>query len=258
MRVEVVLTPPEISRLPRRDLSDATCVVFDVLRATSTILTALFNGARRVYPVGTVEEALTLRASRLPGALLGGERGGVRIDGFDLGNSPREYTSETVAGRDIITTTTNGTVALRACAGAKTVLAGALLNLRALADDLGTDAAKPQCLMLVCAGTGERFALEDGLAAGALITLLTARQEIAALDLDDGSLAMCALFKRWRHNPLGALQASENGRRLAQLGLDGDTEWCARESSLDMVAVLRQQALEGERVPTVPSGDETK
>ena len=133
MRVEAVLTPAEIALLPRRDLSDATCVVFDVLRATSTILTALFNGATRVYPVGTTAEAFTLRDTRLPAALLGGERGGVRIEGFDLGNSPREYTPEIVSGRDIITTTTNGTVALRACAGARTVFAGALLNLRALA-----------------------------------------------------------------------------------------------------------------------------
>ena len=252
MRVEAVLTPAEIARLPQRDLSDATCVVFDVLRATSTILTALFNGATRVYPVGTVEEALNLRATRLPAALLGGERGGVRIDGFDLGNSPREYTPETVSGRDIITTTTNGTVALRACANARTVLAGALLNLRALAEQLSTDTSGTERIVLVCAGTGERFALEDGLAAGALLSLLTARRGPAAIETDDASAAMLALYKRWHRRPLAALQSSENGRRLAQLGLDGDTEWCARESPLDLIAIDRSGALEGEKVPLVP------
>ena len=251
MRVEAVLTPAEIGQLPQRDLRDATCVVFDVLRATSTILTALFNGATRVYPVGTVAEAVTLRDMRLPAALLGGERGGVRIDGFDLGNSPREYTPEQVSGREIITTTTNGTVALRACAGARTVLAGTLLNLRALADHLSADVSTAQRIVLICAGTGERFALEDGFAAGALLTLLKARCETAAFTADDASLAMLAVHKRWRHQPLAALQASENGRRLAQLGLDGDTEWCARESPFDLIAVERQGALVGEKVPPI-------
>ena len=250
MKVEVVLTPAEIALLPQRDLSAATCVVFDVLRATSTILTALFNGARRIYPVLTVEEALGLRDKRSSGALLGGERGGVRIDGFDLGNSPREYTSEAVAGRDIITTTTNGTVALRACEEAQQVLAGAFLNLRALAAFL--IAGDPAHIVLVCAGTGERFALEDGLAAGALISLLAARREerqpAKDLELDDASSAVLALYKRWRDRPLAAMQASENGRRLAEIGLDGDIEWCARESPMDWIAVMREGALEGERV----------
>ncbi len=251
MNVETVLAPAEIARLPGRDLSRATCVVFDVLRATSTILTALFNGARRVYPVSTIEEALVLRAARLPLALLGGEREGRRIEGFDLGNSPREYTPEAVAGRDIITTTTNGTVALRACEAARTVHAGAFLNLRALANRLVADRAQAEHVVLVCAGTGDRFALEDGLAAGALLALLGSRndaprQRVSTLAMDDASAAMLALYKRCRRRPLAALQASENGRRLRQIGLDGDIEWCARESPLDRVALLRAGALEGE------------
>ncbi len=253
MNVETVLTPAEIAKLPGRDLSGAACVVFDVLRATSTILTALFNGARRIYPVSTIQEALALRESRLPMALLGGEREGKRIDGFDLGNSPREYTPEAVAGRDIITTTTNGTVALRACEGAQTVHAGAFLNLRALANRLSAAGAKTGHLVLVCAGTGEHFAFEDGLAAGALLALLGSRAAArrprgGTLAMDDASAAMLALYKRCHRRPLAALQASENGRRLTQIGLDGDIEWCARESPLDWVAVLRAGALAGEKV----------
>lgn len=243
MKVEVVLTPAEIAGLPARDLSDATCVVFDVLRATSTMVTALFNGARRIFPVSTVAEAIALRDARLPNALLGGERGGRRIDRFDLGNSPREYTPEAVAGRDLITTTTNGTVALRACGGARTVLAGALLNLRAVADFLSSDEGNTERIVLVCAGTGERFALEDGLAAGALLALLKS----CGPTVDDASAAVLALYKRWARRPLAALQASENGRRLAEIGLDGDIEWCARESPMDWIAVMRAGALEGQK-----------
>lgn len=251
MNVEVVLTPAEIAGLPRRDLGRTVCVVLDVLRATSTILTALFNGARRIYPVATIEEALALRAARLPDALLGGERGGRRIDGFDLGNSPREHTPEAVAGRDLITTTTNGTVALRACAGARVVMAGALLNLRASKTYVQTywqeHPSVVDRLLLVCAGTGPRFALEDGLAAGALLALFDAK-ELADAGLDDSSRAMLALYGRWRRRPLQALLASENGRRLAEIGLDGDLEWCARESPLPLVAVMRGDALEGEQI----------
>ncbi len=249
MNVEVVLTPAEIAQLLRRDLGGTTCVVFDVLRATSTILTALFNGARRIYPVTTIEEALALRETHFPAALLCGERGGRRPDGFDLGNSPREYTADLVGGRDIITTTTNGTVALRACVGAAAVHAGAFLNLRALAAYLAVRTRETRNLLLVCAGTGERFALEDGLAAGALLALLTAQAPARReWSLDDASAAMLALHKRWRHRPLAALQASENGRRLTEIGLDGDIEWCARESPMNWVALLRQGALEGEKV----------
>ena len=242
MKVEVVLTPAEIAGLPHRDLNGTACVVFDVLRATSTILTALYNGASRVYPVTTVAEARDLRETRLPDALLGGERGGVKIEGFDLGNSPREYTSEIVTGRDIVVTTTNGTVALKACVAAPLVLAGAIVNLRALADYFSACRASVERILLVCAGTGERFALEDGLAAGALIARLNPSA------MDDASAAMLAVYKRQRHNFLKALQTSENGRRLAEIGLDGDIEWCARESPLPLVAVMREGALVGEKI----------
>ena len=257
MNVEVVLTPAEIALLPGRDLRGFTCVVFDVLRATSTMVTALFNGANRIFPVSTIAEALTLRETRLPGALLGGERGGKSLEGFDLGNSPREHTPEAVAGRDIISTTTNGTVALRACDGARTVLAGAFLNLRAVADHLSAHESDGERLLLVCAGTGERFALEDGLAAGALLGLLKARSDAgrphtARFEMDDASVAMLALYKRSERRLLGAMQASENGRRLAELGLDGDIEWCARESPMDWIALMRNGVLEGQKVARGP------
>src|SRR5207247_2327838 len=96
MTIDAVLSPPEIDLLPQRDLSATTCVVFDVLRATSSMITALANGATKIFPVITVEEALELK-KRLPDALLGGERHGDRIEGFDLGNSPLEYRKPTSA-----------------------------------------------------------------------------------------------------------------------------------------------------------------
>ena len=247
MHVEVVLTPAEIAALPGRDLRASTCVVFDVLRATSTMLTAFSHGASRIFPVLTIEEARQLQADHLPDALLGGERGGTKIAGFHLGNSPLEYTREVVAGRDIITTTTNGTVALRACAGAREVLAGAWLNLAALSAFLRRREHLPEGLLLVCAGTDSRFALEDGLAAGALLARL--KSTVGEFDCNDAGLAMLALYRQCGDDPLTAMRSSENGKRLMQTtALQPDVAWCAQTDRLDWIAVLRDGALSGKRV----------
>lgn len=232
MKAEIILTPAEVDQLPGRDLSGATCVVFDVLRATSTIVTALENGAARVFPASNVDEAREWQRTVLPGALLGGERRGVRIDGFQLGNSPREYTSEAVAGRDIITTTTNGTVALRACASAGALHAGALLNLRALGAYLL--ARPPEHLVLVCAGSGRAFSLEDALGAGALLELLG--DPAAGRDAGD---ALRAITARYWAEPAAALRGSYNGRALARIGLGADVEWCAQVSCFEGLAQAR-------------------
>lgn len=239
MEVRTILTPAEIASLPGSDLRGATCVVFDVLRATSTILAALANGARAIFPMLTAEEAFALRETAYPGALLGGERGGVRIDGFDLGNSPREYVPGVVSARDIIITTTNGTVALRACAGAGRVLAAALVNIDATAEFLRSGTREPGPLWLVCAGTGRDFALEDGLAAGALAT----RLEDAGFRPDDATRAMTALYERHRRDLAAALLDSANGQRLVGIGLGEDVTWCVRESVLCEVAVMEKGAI---------------
>jgi 2-phosphosulfolactate phosphatase len=172
MKTDAILTPAELPTLARRDLRQTVCVVFDVLRATSTVVTALQHGAKEVIPVSEISEALALKKSQ-PDVLLAGERDGLRIRAaqtggtdFDLGNSPREFTPQKIRGRTIVSSTTNGTRALRACAGAKTVLAASFLNLRATAQFLRTRRANEW--LLVCAGTRENVALEDVLAAGAL------------------------------------------------------------------------------------------
>ena len=244
MEIRTILTPVEIAALPARDLRGTVCVVFDVLRATSTILAALANGAQGVWPVLTAAEAFAAREERLPEALLGGERGGLRIDGFDLGNSPREYTPEAVAGRDIVTTTTNGTVALRACAGAEAVLAAALVNLDATAAWLRSRHPRPERVLLVCAGTGIDFALEDGLAAGGLAERL---ELDGGCTFDDATTAMVALYVHHRGGLAAALGASSNGRRLAGIRLAEDLAWCARESCLDTVAAMEAGAVRSAR-----------
>jgi 2-phosphosulfolactate phosphatase len=175
--LEVLFTPAEFDTLKNRDLSDTVCVVFDVLRATTSMLAALRHGATQIIPVKEISEALALQRGFPQGTLLAGERDGLRIRAsqtggvdFDLGNSPREFTPERVAGRTIIMTTTNGTCALQACLGARHILAGAFLNLAALADRIKSQ--MPSSLLLVGAGTFDQAAYEDTLAAGALGALV--------------------------------------------------------------------------------------
>lgn len=228
MLIDAVLTPAEIALLPNADLADATCVVFDVLRATSSMLTALAHGAQEIIPVRTIEEARAARETHLD-ALLGGERHGERIDGFDLGNSPFEYREH--SGRRIISTTTNGTIALRACERAARVLVGAILNLSALAEELRR--AQPARLVLVCAGTFTTFALEDAWAAGRLIQLLG---ESAALT--DSAQAVLAIV-RAEPDPLAALRRARNGHALTANNRADEIIWCAQESHLAVVGEMR-------------------
>ena len=232
MLIDAVLTPAEIALLPARDLSAATCVVFDVLRATSSMITALAHGAAEILPVRTIEEALATKA-RLPHALLSGERHGERIDGFDLGNSPLEYRQD-VSGRTIISTTTNGTIALRACEHAAHVLVGAILNLDALAAEL--QRMQPEQVVLVCAGTFSDFALEDACAAGLLISAL------GEGDLTDSAQAALAVTKLFP-GPLAALQCARNGRVLAGKGREEEVAWCGLRSRFDVVGSMREAAI---------------
>jgi 2-phosphosulfolactate phosphatase len=231
MLLDVALNPAEIALLPQRDLSATTCVVFDILRATSSMITALQHGATEIHPVRTIEEALALKAA-MPAAVLGGERHGELIAGFDAGNAPHEYVA--MSGRAIITTTTNGTVALRACEAARRVLVGALLNLDALAAAIREE--KPERVLLVCAGTFADFALEDAYAAGLLISLF---EKALLTDAAQAALAVAHRFS----SPLDALRTARNGVALAEKGRSAEVEWCARRSVFNVVGQMQSAVI---------------
>jgi len=233
MILDAALTPADIRRLPDRDLSATTCVVFDVLRATSSMITALAHDAAEIFPVKTIEEALELRKA-MPDAVLGGERHGERIEGFDVGNNPIEYTA--LAGRRIISTTTNGTVALRACERAGRVLVGALLNLAALRGEIAR--SRPAQVLLVCAGTFETFALEDAIAAGLLAA------EFPDAGLTDAASATVAVARRFT-TPLDGLLAARNGRALVEKGWRDQVEWCAQLSRFGAIGAMEGAVILG-------------
>jgi len=249
--LEVLFTPADYALLPGRDLSAIPCVVFDVLRATSTMLTALASGAHRNFPVREISEALRLRADH-PGALLAGERDGMRILSassggvdFDLGNSPREFTPERVAGREIIMTTTNGTRALQACVGARRIFPGAWLNLGALAGRIRSEQAAR--LLIICAGTYQEAAYEDILAAGALCDLLWAQFEPGRIS-DSAHIAR-QIYLDAGGDLEGAMRRhARNARRLLAIAeLRDDVAFCLRRDILDFTPELRDGAIEVDR-----------
>jgi 2-phosphosulfolactate phosphatase len=266
MKIDAVLSPAELPALAKRDLRDATCVVFDVLRATSTFVTALHHGAKAIVPVSEIAEALALRQKQ-PGLLLGGERDGVRIRAgqtgginFDLGNSPREYTPEKVRGKTIVSTTTNGTRALRACTGAQTVLAASFLNLTATAQFIRR--LQPAQIVLVCAGTRENIATEDVLAAGALGEMLIRWGETtggpkreqnpqrsgsrvrsphqnADYEISDSVETALEAWRKAKFNLFVAVSDAENARRLLAIPeLRDDVAFCLRPDVYNLVAAL--------------------
>jgi 2-phosphosulfolactate phosphatase len=226
MQIDVVLNPAEIALLPSRDLSATTCVVFDILRATSSMVTALAHGAQDIRPVRTIGEALALK-KLLPGAALGGERHGEKIEGFQLGNSPLEYRKNVPA--QIITTTTNGTIGLRACDGGKETLAAAILNLAATCNRIAAAAN----VLLVCAGTFETLAAEDVLAAGMLCA------EFPGATLTDSAEIALGYYSAHKDDILSALVKTRNGRALIAKGRGAEIDWCAQCSIFNVVGVQK-------------------
>lgn len=238
-KIEVLFSPAEFSKLPTRDLSETTCVVFDILRATTTMMTALANGAEAIQPVAEISEALALRQNNLE-LLLAGERDGLQIGAeqtgsidFDLGNSPREFTAEKVGGKTIVMTTTNGTRALQACAGAKMVLIGSFLGLRRVANWIVRE--RPANLVLVCSGTFEEPALEDTLAAGALCEKIWVHY--AGGSIADSAEIVRRLYPLLQMDLIGAMNHARNGRKLlSNPALKNDVWFCLQRETLNFLA----------------------
>jgi len=228
--LEVLFAPAEYALMADRDLRETVCVVFDVLRATSTMVTALGRGAAGILPVTEIAEALSVR-ERQPEVLLAGERDGVRIGGhltggrgFDLGNSPREFTADRIGGRTIVMTTTNGTRALRACAPAAAVL------------------RHPPPLLLVGSGTLDQAAYEDVLCAGALCDLLWPKYGGGAVA--DSALIARRLFRLEQNDLPTAFAQSRNGRRLmARPDLRDDVAFCAQRDLFGLLAEMGKDGL---------------
>ncbi|MEA4882681.1 MAG: 2-phosphosulfolactate phosphatase [Clostridia bacterium] len=228
MRVDVSLFSSE--SIPK-DLARLLVVVVDVLRATSTISTALANGCEEVIPTESIEEAIKIaRGYARPDYVLGGERRGVAVEGFDLGNSPQEYTPEKVAGRKVIITTTNGTRAIKEYSGAREIFTACFLNADAVFDACA--ACPDSDVLIVCSGQDGRFCMEDTICAGLLASRFG--RELGA-DVSDAARAASILYERCEASIETELFRSEHGAYLAGIGFEQDVTYCSQRSVMSVV-----------------------
>lgn len=234
VRVTVALAPALLGEPGGR-----VCVVVDVLRACSTMVTMFQRGVAEVVVAAGVEEARRLARELDAGWLLCGEAGGLPPPGFHYGNSPSQFSRLELGGRRVVFATSNGTRALAQVAAAPLVLAGALLNATAAARAALATAAPTQGVAIVCAGEegGRAFALEDAIGAGAIVAAMAEQSE---LELSDGARAALALYQAHQGDLAAALALSEHGRQLARLGLAEDLAFCARRDLYPLVPRLER------------------
>ena len=239
----------DISLLPQEAVNreNKCIIVLDILRASSTIVTAFEAGCKSVIPVASVEEARQLKDEN-PAMLLCGERNGLPPQGFDLGNSPVEYTAQTVSGKDIILTTSNGTRAILGAERNSTVLIGSFLNFNAVLEkalSMGRD------ILIQCAGTDGAFSLEDTFAAALFIDAFNRR--VCNLNIGDGArwalYALKGMAPGANTSEFGKreiqtiLRNSAHGKRLTAAGFDGDLTFCARKDTTGVVPHLNADKL---------------
>ena len=225
--IQFLPSPPNLHLL-----SDRVIVVIDILRATSTMVHALSQGASEIIPVATVEKAFQM-AKVFPrdSIILGGERESKKIQGFDLGNSPKEYVIEKVKGKKLILTTTNGTKAFHLVSLGKEILVGSFFNIGAIAKrclELDPD------LLIFPSGDEGNFSLEDTICGGMLIELIIKKSR-KPISLTDASQCAQILYQRFEANLIKAFHLSSHGRELINRGFGDDLTYCAQIDITDIV-----------------------
>ena len=227
--------------VPAEELKGCCAVVIDVLRATTTIVHALEAGAKTIVPCPSIdfawEQAKDLGREKV---LLGGERGGVPIDGFDIGNSPTSYTPKRLAGKTLILTTTNGTKALQTATHAESVYTAAFANLSAVVKVLG---AEDKDIHLICSGTDERITEEDCLCAGAIISELLKQPGEWDIRTDQTQLALALYEKKGTSQEAlcDAIHKSRGGVNLHRTNQQSDIDQAAIWDTSSIVPVWNQK-----------------
>jgi 2-phosphosulfolactate phosphatase len=227
MKIDVVISADHI----REDIiKDKVVVVIDMLRATSVITTAIMNGCREVIPLLTVEEAFNMRDKLgKENCILGGERRAIKIEGFDLSNSPLEYTKEQVDGKTIIITTTNGTRTLTSCTSAYRIFVGCMLNARALANtllDINRD------IVIVNAGTNGQFSMDDYICTGFIIKEM--HESSNKLDLTDIAFTAEKIYEE-SNEVLDYIKDARHYNVMINLGLEEDIKYCVKRNITNVV-----------------------
>jgi 2-phosphosulfolactate phosphatase len=231
LTVDVCLSP---YLYPVHHRDDTIVVVIDILRATSAMCTAFHYGVDKMIPVATVEEATEYKNQ---GFMVGAERNGVALDGFDFGNSPFSYMTDKIKGQTIVISTTHGTQAIEAAKDAYQVVIGAFTNISALCDYL---IAQNRSVLLLCSGWKNRFNWEDSMFAGAVTNRLL---KAGMHKTGDASLAMAFLYDQSQKNQIKFLRNSSHAERLASLGLKKDIKYCFQLDQTSIIPVLKGKYL---------------
>lgn len=218
------------NRATDRELRERCVVVIDLLRSTTCIIEAMVNGARKIIPVEDVTEAISVsRTLDRNDRVLAGEREGKPLTGFDIGNSPREFSPLSIGGKTVVMSTTNGTAAIQKARDAKAILIGALLNRTAVARKI---IEMESDVTLLCAGTEGKISTDDIYCAGSIISALKASGQ--AVESNDLGM-ICELVYESSKSNLDIVLNSQHCRKLIEMGYGADVDFCLREDVTECV-----------------------
>src|SRR3954464_3173605 len=239
MRIDVLFG---VQQLTPQDVQGRVVAMIDVLRASSTIAVALANGARAIIPLESSEDVVT-RSKQFERAsvLLAGERRMLKMDGFDLGNSPVEHTREAVEGKTVLLSTTNGTKALLAVQGARDVVVASYVNLSAVSAMLRTALRGGADITIICAGQDRQFALEDAACAGRFVQ--NVKRRLSAVGLNDPALPAALLDRKYGDNLMRLFETAAHGRALAAAGFEADLAACAAVDSFPVIPIYQDRQI---------------
>ena len=237
MRIDVLFGAQQLTPT---DVQGRVVAMIDVLRASTTIAVALANGARAVIPLESSEDvAVRSKQFERSAVLLSGERRMLRMEGFDLGNSPVEHTREVVEGKTVLLTTTNGTKALLAVQGARDVVVASYVNLTAVCAMLRSALRGGTDVTIVCAGQDRQFGLEDAACAGRHVQHITRRLQQA--ELNDAALAASLIDRKYGDNLMRLFSTAAHGRALAAAGFEADLAACAAVDSYPVIPIYQDR-----------------
>lgn len=221
------------------ELRGKTAVIIDVLRASSSITTALHNGARKIIPVGDMNDAMKIATTMEQNDyLLCGEKNGVKIEGYQLGNSPLEYTREAIEGKTLILNTTNGTKAIKKAGLANQIYIGTFLNQQSILNALKE---RDDEIVLVCSGWQGRLSIEDTLFAGSVLHALSSGKLPA--DAKDGAKVAFGLYEKFGDDLEGTISQSDHAKRLVELVPDGDVNFCCKVDEFNVLPGMKDGIL---------------
>lgn len=231
IKLNVYFTPEPADEL---SFNGKTLVVIDVLRASNTIITALANGAKEIIPVGSVDSAVKISRSLFGGStILGGERNTKKIEGFNLGNSPSEYSPEKVKSKTIVLFTTNGSKAVLKGKFSGILFVCGFINIAAVVKELSKSS---EDIEIICSGNAGTFSMEDAVCAGMIIN------ELKSIDknilLSDSANAASVLYKTFGKNILKLLKETEHGRILIENGFEEDIIFCSKLNTTEVIPYL--------------------